>query len=52
MQTTLLRDLSEQKKKKVEIVAKEGIIVKGILGWKKNTIQKEPSSPAREAFLH
>ena len=32
MQTTLLRDLSEQKKKKVEIVAKEGIIVKGILG--------------------
>ena len=32
MQTTLSRDLSEQKKKRVEIVAKVGIIVKGILG--------------------
>lgn len=52
MQTTRSRDLSEQRKKRVEIVAKEGIIVKGTFRMKKNTIQKEPFSSARETFLH
>ena len=52
MQTTLSKDLSEKRKKRVEIVAKEGIIVKGTFRMKKNTIQKQPFSSARETFLH
>ena len=35
MQTTRSRDLPEQRKKRVETVAKEGIIVKGTFKMKK-----------------
>jgi len=52
MQTTLSKDLSEKRKKRVEIVAKEGIIVKGTFRMKKNTIQKESFSPAHETSIH
>ena len=41
-----------EKEERVEIVAREGIIVKGTFRMKKNTIQKEPFSPARETCLH
>lgn len=52
MQTTRLRDLSEQRKKRVEIVAKEGIIVKGTFRMKKIPFRKSHSVlPAKLSTL-
>ena len=57
MQTTRSRDLPEQRKKRVEIVAKEGIIVKGIFKMKKKyhserAVQSHPRNFLTLALSH